>query len=81
MELARDHDPLSSAINSFLPYVYLASRNYDRALKEGQAAIMLEPYSPLAHWELGRTCLFSGLAKEALGEFELASKLADGHSM
>jgi DNA-binding winged helix-turn-helix (wHTH) protein/tetratricopeptide (TPR) repeat protein len=81
MELARDLDPLSSAINSFLPYVYLAARDYDRALREARAAIKLEPYSPLAHWELGRACLFSGLVKNALEEFELASKLADGLSM
>jgi tetratricopeptide (TPR) repeat protein len=81
MELARDLDPLSSAINSFLPYVYLAARDYDRALGEGKAAIKLEPYSPLAHWELGRACLFSGFVKEALGAFERASELAEGHSM
>ena len=81
MELARDLDPLSSAINSFLPYVYLAARDYERALREARAAIELEPYSPLAHWELGRACLFSGLGKEALGAFELASELAEGQSM
>jgi tetratricopeptide (TPR) repeat protein len=81
MELARDLDPLSSAINSFLPYIYLAARNYDRALRESQAAIELEPYSPLAQYSRGRACLFSGLVKEALEAFELASKLAGGQSM
>jgi tetratricopeptide (TPR) repeat protein len=81
MELARDLDPLSSAINSFLPYIYLAARKYERALRESQAAIELEPHSPLAQYTLGRACLFSGLVKEALGAFELASKLADGQSM
>lgn len=75
--MARKTDPLSPAINSFLPYVYLAARDYGRALHEARRAVDLEPYSALAHWELGRACLFSGATSEAVTELEAAAKLGD----
>jgi tetratricopeptide (TPR) repeat protein len=81
MELARRTDPLSPAINSYLPYVYLAARDYDRAFQEGCRAVDLEPYSALAHWQLGRACLFSGAEKEAIVHLESAVKLGGKLSM
>ena len=69
IELARRADPVSPVINSFLPYIYLASRDYGRAVREAQRAVSLEPYAPLAHWYLGRAYLCSNepeLAVEAL---------------
>ena len=34
IELARRADPVSPVINSFLPYIYLASRDYGRAIEK-----------------------------------------------
>jgi DNA-binding winged helix-turn-helix (wHTH) protein len=66
MELARRVDPVSAAITSYAPYVYLAARRYGRALREAKRAVALEPYSPLAHWTLGRAYLFSGRYQAAV---------------
>lgn len=66
MELARRVDPLSPAINAYVPYIYLAARDYARASDEGLRAVELEPRSPAAHWQFGRACLFSGDVTQAV---------------
>lgn len=81
IELARRVDPLSHAINAYVPYIYLAARDYQRAVAEGQRAVELEPYSPLAHWLFGRACLFSGDLSQALATLETASRLANRRPM
>ena len=53
IELARRIDPLAPSINAYVPYIYLAARDYKRAIDEGQRAVDLEPQSPLARWHLG----------------------------
>ena len=42
MELARSVDPASPAINAYLPYIYLAARDYPRAVQEAIVAVELE---------------------------------------
>jgi len=81
MEMARKTDPLSPAINSYLPYIYLAARDYGGALREAQRAVHLEPHSALAHCELGRTLLFSGSAADGVMELEAAVRLGGRLSM
>jgi DNA-binding winged helix-turn-helix (wHTH) protein/Flp pilus assembly protein TadD len=81
IELARRSDPSSAAITSYQPYIYLAARRYDRALKEAIRAVELEPYSALAHWVLGRACLFSGCHQAAVETLERGSELAGHASM
>jgi predicted Zn-dependent protease len=81
IELARNTDPLSPAINAYLPYIYLAARDYPRALHEATLAVELEPYSPLAHWVLGRAYLFSGDAQTAVSVLERGTELAGPLSM
>ncbi|AMY09473.1 Transcriptional regulator HilA [Luteitalea pratensis] len=66
MEAARSVDPLSPAINAYVPYIFLAARQYARAVSEGEAAVQLDPHSPAAHWQLGRACLFAGNEPRAL---------------
>ncbi|MBZ5622718.1 MAG: hypothetical protein LAQ69_28890 [Acidobacteriia bacterium] len=78
IELARRTDPLSPAINAYVPYIYLAARDYRRALEEARMAVQLEPYSSLAHWQLGRAKLFSGMVGESVETLESAAELA-GH--
>jgi DNA-binding winged helix-turn-helix (wHTH) protein len=81
IELARRSDPVSAAITSYAPYIYLAARQYRRALHEAMRAVAMEPYSPLAHWVLGRAYLFSGRDQEALATLEYASELAGQAAM
>jgi TolB-like protein/DNA-binding winged helix-turn-helix (wHTH) protein/Tfp pilus assembly protein PilF len=81
IELARRVDPLSPAINAYLPYIYVASRDYQRAAAEADRAVELEPNSPLARLQLGRACLFLGEVGRAVTELETASELAHGRPM
>ena len=79
MELARRADPVSPAITAFVPCVYLSARRYRRALCEAIDAVALEPYSPLAHWALGRAYAAAGRPHDAIDSLERASELA-GHA-
>ena len=81
IELARRADPVSPVINAFLPYIYLASRDYGRAVEEARRAVSLEPYAPLAHWYLGRAYLGSHQAEPAVEALERAVSLGGPGSM
>jgi DNA-binding winged helix-turn-helix (wHTH) protein/tetratricopeptide (TPR) repeat protein len=81
IELARRVDPLAASINAYVPYIYLAARDYARAVREGQRAVELEPQSAIAHWQLGRAVLFAGDHGRAIHELETASTLANGRTM
>ncbi len=81
IELARRLDPLSPAINAYVPYIFLASRDYAQAIEQGSRAVDFEPHSPIAHWQFGRACLFGGAVETALSELEIASELSGGLPM
>ena len=81
IEQARRADPVSPAINAYLPSVYLAGRQHERALREARRAVSLEPYSPLAHWQLGRAYLFSDQAQHAVAALNRAAALAASATM
>jgi DNA-binding winged helix-turn-helix (wHTH) protein/tetratricopeptide (TPR) repeat protein len=81
IEQARRAEPVSPAINAYLPYIYLAGRRYGRALHEARRAVSLEPYAPLAHWQLGRAYLFSGQPVRAVEALECAVTLAGPATM
>jgi len=66
MEAARSLDPLSPAINAYVPYIFLAARDYARAVSEGEAAVHLDPHSPAANWQLGRAYLCAGNLQRAV---------------
>lgn len=78
---ARRTAPLSPAINAYLPYVYLAAGQNQIALREAEGAVDLDPHIPLAHWNLGRACLFSGHGSRAVQCLEQAADLAGPLSM
>ena len=81
IEQARRADPVSPAINSYLPYIYLAARRYEHARREGERAVDLEPHAPLAHWQLGRALLFSKQEGRAVTVLERAAQLSGRASM
>jgi len=81
IEQARCADPVSPAINSYLPCIYLALRRYDRALVEAQRAVDLEPHAPLAHWALGRAHLFANDPERAVRTLQYAVSLVGAASM
>jgi tetratricopeptide (TPR) repeat protein len=81
IELARRADPVSPAINAYLPQIYLAARHYERARREAQQSVELEPHAPLAHWQLGRAYLFSNQTKAAVAALEQTVKIAGPESM
>ena len=81
IEQARRADPVSPAINAYLPSIYLAGRQHERALREARRAVRLEPHSPLAHWQLGRAYLFSDQAQHALAALNRAAALAVSATM
>jgi DNA-binding winged helix-turn-helix (wHTH) protein/Tfp pilus assembly protein PilF len=81
IELARRADPVSPAINAYLPQIFLAARQYDRARQEAQRSVAMEPHAPLAHWQLGRAHLFSNQAMSAVEALERAVTLSGPESM
>jgi len=75
IERARQTDPLSPAVTTFVSRIYLLARNYDRAVAEGTRAVGLEPYSPLAYRNMGRALFFAGQSEAAIAAFEQAVQL------
>ena len=78
IERARQTDPLSPAVTTFVSRIYLMARDYDRAVAEGTRAVGLEPYSPLAYRGMGRALFFAGQTGAAIASFEQAVQL-EGH--
>jgi DNA-binding winged helix-turn-helix (wHTH) protein len=81
IEQARRAEPVSPAVNAYLPYIHLAGREYGRAVREAQRATRLEPYAPLAHFCLGRAHLFANEPERAVEALERAVTLTGPISM
>ena len=77
IERARQTDPLSPAVTTFVSRIYLMARDVDRAVAEGTRAVGLEPYSPLAYRGMGRALFFAGQSSAAIAAFEHAIQLDD----
>ena len=77
IERARQTDPLSPAVTTFVSRIYLMARDIDRAVAEGTRAVGLEPYSPLAYRGMGRALFFAGQSGAAIASFEHAIQLDD----
>ena len=52
IEQARRADPVSPAINAYVPYVYLAGRQHERALREARRA---SAWNPIRHSRTGNS--------------------------
>jgi tetratricopeptide (TPR) repeat protein len=75
---ARELDPLSSIIDAWVSSRYYFARRYEDAVKEGRNAVDLGPDFAPAHLVLGYAYEQKGMLKEAVAEFETASRLAAG---
>jgi TolB-like protein/tetratricopeptide (TPR) repeat protein/DNA-binding winged helix-turn-helix (wHTH) protein len=75
---ARELDPLSSIIDSWVSSRYYFARRYEDAIKEGRNAVDMSPDFAPAHLVLGHAYEQKGMLREAVAEFETASRLAAG---
>ncbi|HTX39116.1 MAG TPA: winged helix-turn-helix domain-containing protein [Bryobacteraceae bacterium] len=75
---ARELDPLSSIIDAWVSSRYYFARHYEDAIKEGRNAVDLGPDFAPAHLVLGYAYEQKGMLREAITEFETASRLAAG---
>jgi TolB-like protein/DNA-binding winged helix-turn-helix (wHTH) protein/Flp pilus assembly protein TadD len=75
---ARELDPLSNIINAWVSSRYFFARQYDKAIEEGRNAVQVDPGFGPAHLVLGHAYEQKGMLREAVTEFETASRLAAG---
>ena len=75
---AQELDPLSGFINAHVGYAFFNASQYDKAIEELRATLMLDPSYFLAHWFLGLSYLGKSMIKEAIVEFEKAVELSGG---
>jgi TolB-like protein/DNA-binding winged helix-turn-helix (wHTH) protein/Flp pilus assembly protein TadD len=78
---ARELDPLSNIIDTWVSSRYFFARQYDKAIEEGRNAVEMDPSFGPAHLVLGQAYEQKGMLQEAIAEFERASSLAGGGSM
>jgi len=77
-ELARKALILDESLppaHTVLGQVYLLSRQFDKAITEGERVIDLDPNGAESHWYLGTALLFAGRPKEAISSLERAIRL------
>ena len=75
---ARELDPLSNIINAWVSSRYYFARQYDQAVQEGRNAVEMDLGFAPAHLVLGHAYEQKGMLKEAIAEFEKATRLARG---
>ena len=68
-------DPLSSSALGILEYLLYLSGDYPAALRQGKAAIEVEPSNPLNHKGQGFLYAFNSMPDSAVAELETAFKL------
>jgi len=61
--------------HTVLGQVYLLSRQFDKAIAQGERVIEVDPNGAESHWYLGTALLFSGRPKEAVQSLEKAIRL------
>jgi len=76
IEAARRCDPLSIPVNTFVAYVWLEARDYQRAIAAGEDALELDSNAPLPHLLLGRAYAKCEDFQSAIGALKTAARLA-----
>jgi tetratricopeptide (TPR) repeat protein len=80
-ERARELDPLSNIINTWVGSRYFSARQYDKALEAYRNAIEMDPNFVPARLVLGQEYEQKGMLQEAIAEFEKAVRLGGGSSV
>jgi TolB-like protein/tetratricopeptide (TPR) repeat protein len=80
-ERARELDPLSNIINTWVGSRYFFARQYDKALEQCRNAVEMGPNFAPARMVLGQAYEQKGMLQEAIAEFERALSLAGGSSV
>jgi adenylate cyclase len=61
--------------HTVLGQVYLLSKNFDKAIAEGQQVVELDPNGAESHWFLGMALVFAGRPEEAIQSLDKAMRL------
>lgn len=77
-ERARELDPLSNIINTWVGSRYFFARQYDRAIEQYRNAVEMDPNFVPAHLVLGQAYEQKGMLQEAVAELERAVSLSGG---
>jgi tetratricopeptide (TPR) repeat protein len=80
-ERARELDPLSNIINTWVGSRYFFARQYDKALEQYRGAVEMDPTFVPAHLVLGQAYEQKGMLHEAIAEIERAVSLSGGSSV
>lgn len=72
---ALDLDESLPPAHALLGQVYLLSREFEKAIAEGQRVVELDPNGAESHWDLGMALVFAGRAEEAIQSLEKAIRL------
>jgi TolB-like protein/Tfp pilus assembly protein PilF len=73
---ARELDPLSNIINTWVGSRYLFARQYDKAIEQYRYAVEMDPNFVPAHLVLGQAYEQKGMLQEAIAELERAVNLS-----
>ncbi len=80
-ERARELDPLSNIINTWVGSRYFFARQYDKALEQYRNAVEMDPTFVPAHLVLGQAYEQKGMLHEAIAEIERAVRLSSASSV
>ncbi len=77
-ERARELDPLSNIINTWVGSRYFFARQYDKAIEQYRNAVEMDPNFVPVHLVLGQAYEQKGMFQEAVAELERAVTLSGG---
>jgi serine/threonine-protein kinase len=75
MRRARELDPLTPYISSYLAYLYYLARQPDEAITQSQKMIRMDPNFLAAHYTLGLAYQQKGMFEQAVAEFNETQRL------
>jgi tetratricopeptide (TPR) repeat protein len=78
VERAREDDPLSLPVNSYVAYVNLFARDFEAAEKQARKVVELDDDFPLGHWVLAATLDSVGRHEDAVAHYRRAADLTRG---
>jgi adenylate cyclase len=68
-------DDTNAGAHSLLGWIFSMTRQYDKAVAEGEKAVALDPNSADAHMYFGKVLTFAGRYKESIPELQTAIRL------